>query len=227
MPEATQTLAAAAWRAAALACAQGGSEGARREAEREHLAAAAEALLGSYEAFAIGTAQVLRGSRQEGVYQPVVKKKKAPQRSAVCGVLRRDGRLLIARRPAAGLYGGMFELPGDMLSDGEQPADGLRRAAAPGEAAALLSTHRESELVKLCIGEVGEPRNEAEKLSRPSPDPAHQLPREGTGQCAAGTRTAVGADVLAAALGMQNAQRPTEASIVAPDVSGATTALPS
>lgn len=54
-------------------------EGARREAEREHLAAAAEALLGSYEAFAIGTAQVLRGSRQEGVYQPVVKKKKAPK----------------------------------------------------------------------------------------------------------------------------------------------------
>lgn len=62
-------------------------------------------------------------------YPVKVKKKKAPLRSAVCGVLRRDGRLLLARRPAAGLYGGMFELPGDMLADGEQPAAGLRRAA--------------------------------------------------------------------------------------------------
>ncbi len=55
-------------------------------------------------------------------------KKIVPRREAVCGVLRGDGGVLIVRRPAEGLYGGMYELPGCTLTAGESPADGLRRA---------------------------------------------------------------------------------------------------
>lgn len=69
-------------------------------------------------------------SRGEQAAYPVKAKKKAvPQRSAVCGVLRRGPKLLLTRRPSKGLYGGLFELPGDMLADKESPAAGVVRAA--------------------------------------------------------------------------------------------------
>ncbi|MDG1482144.1 MAG: A/G-specific adenine glycosylase [Myxococcota bacterium] len=61
-------------------------------------------------------------------YPVKAKKKVTPRREAVCGVLRREGRVLIVRRPAAGLYGGMYELPGILLNTGEAPDVGLRRA---------------------------------------------------------------------------------------------------
>jgi A/G-specific adenine glycosylase len=66
---------------------------------------------------------------EELLYPAKVKKKKVPRREAVCGVLRREGLLLLARRPAEGLYGGLFELPGDMLAEGERPEVGMVRAA--------------------------------------------------------------------------------------------------
>lgn len=56
------------------------------------------------------------------------KKKVVPRREAVCGVLRKDGKVLIARRPSSGLYGGMYELPGILLTTGEVPGAGLQRA---------------------------------------------------------------------------------------------------
>ncbi|MFT5684983.1 MAG: A/G-specific adenine glycosylase [Myxococcota bacterium] len=61
-------------------------------------------------------------------YPVKVKKKAVPRREAVCGVLRLDGKILIVRRPATGLYGGMYELPGIPLTTGEAPDAGLRRA---------------------------------------------------------------------------------------------------
>ena len=43
-------------------------------------------------------------------------RRKAPLRSAVAGVCRNaSGEILVARRPASGLFGGLFELPGLLL----------------------------------------------------------------------------------------------------------------
>ncbi len=53
-----------------------------------------------------------------------------PQRSAVCGVWQRDGALLMVRRPAEGLYGGMYELPGAALGPEESAGPALVRAIA-------------------------------------------------------------------------------------------------
>jgi A/G-specific adenine glycosylase len=53
-------------------------------------------------------------------------RKKAPARAAVSAALWRDGRLLLARRPPDGLFGGLYELPGGLLDDGVDPV-----AAAP------------------------------------------------------------------------------------------------
>ena len=42
----------------------------------------------------------------------------------VCGALRRGDRLLMARRPVEGLFGGMWELPGtEPLAASETPID--------------------------------------------------------------------------------------------------------
>ncbi len=43
-------------------------------------------------------------------------KKAAPRRAAVGAVLVRDGRVLLARRPTEGLFGGLYELPGQVLA---------------------------------------------------------------------------------------------------------------
>lgn len=57
----------------------------------------------------------------------VARRQTAPQREAVGLVLEEEGRLLLARRPPSGLYGGLFELPGDLLGEGESAAEGVRR----------------------------------------------------------------------------------------------------
>lgn len=57
------------------------------------------------------------------------KKKKVPNRQAVCGVLWRSGKLLLVRRPDKGLYGGLYELPGDFVLEGEHPTAALKRIA--------------------------------------------------------------------------------------------------
>ncbi len=42
-----------------------------------------------------------------------------PERKGVAAALWRDGRLLLARRPAEGLFGGLYELPGALLEAGQ------------------------------------------------------------------------------------------------------------
>ena len=47
---------------------------------------------------------------------------------AVAALLERGPRVLAVRRPPAGLLGGLWELPGGELLEGESPARGLARA---------------------------------------------------------------------------------------------------
>jgi len=47
---------------------------------------------------------------------------------AVAAFVERGGRALAVRRPEVGLLGGLWDLPGGDLHDGEPPARGLRRA---------------------------------------------------------------------------------------------------
>jgi len=62
---------------------------------------------------------------------PVKAVKRAPLAvEAVAALLLRDGRALAVRRPAAGLFGGLWDLPGGDLARGEAPAAGLARALA-------------------------------------------------------------------------------------------------
>jgi A/G-specific adenine glycosylase len=49
---------------------------------------------------------------------------------AVAALVLRDGRALAVRRPAAGLFGGLWDLPGGELVGDETPAAALARAAA-------------------------------------------------------------------------------------------------
>jgi A/G-specific adenine glycosylase len=50
-----------------------------------------------------------------------------PQWTVTAAVISRDGQVLIARRPANGLLGGLWEFPGGKLESGETLSDGLRR----------------------------------------------------------------------------------------------------
>jgi A/G-specific adenine glycosylase len=54
-------------------------------------------------------------------------RKPAPRRAAAVGVLRRDGRVLIARRPLGQLLGGLWEFPGGKRRPGESLPACLRR----------------------------------------------------------------------------------------------------
>jgi len=58
--------------------------------------------------------------------------KTVPHRDMVAAVIRRNGNVLIARRPPKGLLGGLWEFPGGEIQNGESHADALRR---------LLSAH--------------------------------------------------------------------------------------
>ncbi len=60
---------------------------------------------------------------------PVKKPRKAvPRVEGAAALVLREGRALAVRRPPRGLMGGLWELPGDDLGEGEAPARGLRRA---------------------------------------------------------------------------------------------------
>jgi A/G-specific adenine glycosylase len=60
--------------------------------------------------------------------RPVMKpKKEVPHYTVAAAVLQRDGKVLLAQRPAAGLLGGMWEFPGGKTEAGESLADCLRR----------------------------------------------------------------------------------------------------
>jgi A/G-specific adenine glycosylase len=60
---------------------------------------------------------------------PVKARKKKPKRvQAVSGLLVRRGRALAVRRPSGGLLGGLWDLPGGELREGESPPAALARA---------------------------------------------------------------------------------------------------
>ncbi|MCY3762472.1 MAG: A/G-specific adenine glycosylase [Gemmatimonadetes bacterium] len=59
---------------------------------------------------------------------PVKKgRKKRPHYEVTAGLIWKGGRLLIARRPAGGMLGGLWEFPGGKREKGESCADCLRR----------------------------------------------------------------------------------------------------
>ena len=67
---------------------------------------------------------------REGLTESLPRKiKKTPPRpfSAVAGWIERKGKVLVVQRPAEGLLGGMWELPGGDLLPEEEPASGLTR----------------------------------------------------------------------------------------------------
>lgn len=62
-------------------------------------------------------------------FPPRRTRRAAPHREAVGLVLARRARILLARRPDQGLFGGLYELPGDFLEPGEEVEAGARRLA--------------------------------------------------------------------------------------------------
>lgn len=50
-----------------------------------------------------------------------------PHHDIAAGVVWNDGRVLIARRPAEGLLGGLWEFPGGKVEGGESPEEAVRR----------------------------------------------------------------------------------------------------
>jgi A/G-specific adenine glycosylase len=59
---------------------------------------------------------------------PVQKPKAAiPHYTVTAAVIHRDGLVLIARRPANGLLGGMWEFPGGKVEPGEELSQALKR----------------------------------------------------------------------------------------------------
>jgi A/G-specific adenine glycosylase len=62
------------------------------------------------------------------VEQPVrVRRARVPHYNVTAAVIRREGQVLIGKRPLDGLLGGLWEFPGGKLEPGEQPESGLRR----------------------------------------------------------------------------------------------------
>lgn len=53
-----------------------------------------------------------------------------PRVRAAVGVVARDGRFLLQRRPSGGLLGGLWEFPGGKIEPGETPAQAVRREFA-------------------------------------------------------------------------------------------------
>lgn len=61
---------------------------------------------------------------------PRHRRKVLPHEDVAVGLLRRDGRVLIQRRPAEGLLGGLWEFPGGKVEAGEEPAEAVVRELA-------------------------------------------------------------------------------------------------
>ena len=98
---------------------------------------------------------------------------------AVAGFLERHERVLAVQRPQRGLLGGLWELPGGELRDGEAPARALARALREGMGLAVTGL---------------EPRRNDRARLHPSPPARARLPRRRSlpDACAApaGTHTA-------------------------------------
>lgn len=74
----------------------------------------------------VGLCRAAAAGTQEA--RPVSKpKKEVPHYLVTAAVLRRDGRVLLAQRPRAGLLGGLWEFPGGKVQPGESLAEGLQR----------------------------------------------------------------------------------------------------
>jgi len=72
-------------------------------------------------------------AREKGLTErlPVrIPRGRVPVRRRVVGAIRNRGRLLFVRRPPEGLLGGLWELPGCNLEDGENTEQGLGRLCA-------------------------------------------------------------------------------------------------
>ena len=69
-------------------------------------------------------------ARRQGLVEELPQKTprpKVPHYDVVVGLLQRDGRVLIAKRPSAALLGGLWEFPGGKRAEGESPAAALCR----------------------------------------------------------------------------------------------------
>ncbi len=70
--------------------------------------------------------QARAGGLQEA--RPVqTPKKEMPHYTVAAAVIRREGRVLLAKRPAGGLLGGLWEFPGGKVEPGESLPEALRR----------------------------------------------------------------------------------------------------
>jgi len=70
------------------------------------------------------------GSGAVDGYPKTVKKKKVPTEHVAIGVVFKQGRVLIVRRPSAGLLGGLWEFPGGAIGEGEAAEAACVRAMA-------------------------------------------------------------------------------------------------
>ncbi|MCB9778109.1 MAG: A/G-specific adenine glycosylase [Alphaproteobacteria bacterium] len=68
-----------------------------------------------------------RAGDRVDAFPPVKVRRVAPARTGVAVVLERRGRVLLARRPEEGLFGGLYELPGGLLEEGEAVEPGAQR----------------------------------------------------------------------------------------------------
>jgi len=58
---------------------------------------------------------------------PTASRRRLPHQTVGVGVVWREGRVLIARRPPSGLLGGLWEFPGGKLESGESAAAAVKR----------------------------------------------------------------------------------------------------
>ncbi len=63
-----------------------------------------------------------------GQQSRAMKTQEEKTRVVTAAVIERDGKVLVARRKAELIAGGMWEFPGGKLEEGEEPRRGLERA---------------------------------------------------------------------------------------------------
>ncbi len=68
----------------------------------------------------------LRAGRQQEIPRARRRRERA-RLDVACALIERRGALLMARRPADGLFGGLWELPSAVVAQGEDPRAALRR----------------------------------------------------------------------------------------------------
>lgn len=99
-----------------------------------------------------------RRAARELTIPPARRRPERARLDLACAIVERGRTLLLARRPADGLFGGLWELPSAVVAPGEDPRAALRREllerlavrVAPGEELATVErtlTHRRLRLV--------------------------------------------------------------------------------